>query len=40
MYKLAHTLGQPLSVIEQMSVDEFDHWYTFLRLEIEREKRG
>ena len=32
MYELASRLGQPLSVIQQMTVDEFNHWWTFYRL--------
>jgi hypothetical protein len=36
MYELAQTLGQPLSVVLEMTVDEFHHWYTFLRLKHEK----
>jgi hypothetical protein len=38
MYELAQTLGQPLSVVLEMTVDEFHHWYTFLRLKLEMAK--
>jgi len=32
MYELADRLGQPLQVILDMTVSEFQHWFTFLRL--------
>lgn len=36
MYEIAHTLGQPLSVVLDMTVDEFTHWFTFLRLKFDK----
>lgn len=39
MYELASHLGQPLSVILGMTVDEYHHWYTYLRIKSEREKK-
>ena len=39
MYELAHTLGQPLSVVLEMTVDEFSHWFTFLRLKFDKGKQ-
>ncbi len=35
MFQLAEHLGQPLSVILQMSADEYYHWFTYLRLKAE-----
>jgi hypothetical protein len=35
MFQLAEHLGQPLSVILQMSTDEYYHWFTYLRLKAE-----
>lgn len=35
MYQLAEHLGQPISVILQMSADEYYHWFTYLRLKAE-----
>jgi len=35
MYELASRLGQPLSTIQQMTVDEFNHWWTYFRLKQE-----
>lgn len=34
MYEIAHTLGQPLSVVLEMTSDEFTHWFTFLRIKF------
>jgi hypothetical protein len=39
MYELAEHLGQPLSVILEMTADEYHHWWTFMRLKSERAKR-
>jgi hypothetical protein len=36
MYELAERLGQPLSTIMDMTVAEFDHWWTFLRMKQEK----
>lgn len=35
MFQLAEHLGQPISVILQMSADEYYHWFTYLRLKAE-----
>ncbi len=35
MYELATRLGQTLTTIQQMTVDEFNHWWTFFRLKQE-----
>lgn len=40
MYELAHALGHPLSVILSMTVDEFNHWFTFLRLKHDKGKKN
>jgi hypothetical protein len=40
MYTLADHLGQPLSSILAMTVNEYDHWFTFLRLKGERAKKN
>jgi hypothetical protein len=37
MYSLADYLGQPLSTIYAMTVDEFNHWFTFIKLKREKE---
>tara|TARA_R110000796_G_scaffold109264_1_gene220642 strand:+ start:682 stop:804 length:123 start_codon:yes stop_codon:yes gene_type:complete len=37
MYQLAEHLGQPLSTIYEMTVDEFNHWFTFLKLKRAKE---
>lgn len=37
MYYLADYLGQPLSTIYAMTVDEFNHWFTYIRLKRELE---
>jgi hypothetical protein len=39
MYELADYLGQPLSVILEMTVDEYQHWFTFIRLKSERARK-
>lgn len=36
MYDLADYLKQPLKVIMEMTVSEFDHWHTYLKLKHER----
>jgi hypothetical protein len=36
MYHLAEHLGQPLSTILEMTVTEFNHWFTYLRLKREK----
>lgn len=36
MYELAERLGQPLATILDMTVAEFDHWWTFFK--VKREK--
>tara|TARA_Y100000004_G_scaffold185762_1_gene236410 strand:- start:469 stop:597 length:129 start_codon:yes stop_codon:yes gene_type:complete len=38
MFQLAEHLGQPLSTILAMTVDEYQHWFTYLRLKNERIK--
>lgn len=35
MYELAERLGQPLTTILDMTVSEFDHWWTFFRVKRE-----
>tara|TARA_R100000951_G_scaffold101904_1_gene93770 strand:- start:1 stop:129 length:129 start_codon:yes stop_codon:yes gene_type:complete len=32
MYELASRLGQPLSVVLDMTVTEFEHWFTYYKL--------
>lgn len=39
MYELADKLGQPLSVIMEMTVSEFDHWWTFFKLRQQRQEK-
>jgi len=39
MYQLANHLGQPLSVVLDMTVDEYNHWFTFIKIKTERENR-
>lgn len=36
MYELAERLGQPLSTILEMTVTEFDHWWTFFKIKAEK----
>jgi len=36
MYELANHLGEPLSTVLAMTEDEFNHWWTFLRLRQEK----
>ena len=38
MYNLAEHLGQPLSTILDMTVTEFNHWFTYLRIKGERQQ--
>lgn len=38
MYQLAEHLGQPLSTILAMTVNEFNHWFIYLRIKDERIK--
>jgi hypothetical protein len=42
MYQLAEHLGQPLSTILAMTVNEFTHWFEYLRLKEKKikEKHG
>lgn len=40
MYSLAERLGQPLSAVLAMTMDEYNHWFTFFRLQQERAKRN
>jgi hypothetical protein len=39
MFQLAEHLGQPLSAILEMTVDEFNHWFSYLRIKAERHKK-
>ena len=32
MYELADRLGQPLQVVLDMTVEEYNHWFTFLKV--------
>jgi hypothetical protein len=36
MYQLAEHLGQPLSTVLEMTVDEYQHWFTYLRIKQEK----
>ena len=36
MYELANHLGEPLSTVLAMTEDEFNHWWTFLRIRQEK----
>jgi hypothetical protein len=36
MFELALALGQPLSTIEDMRIEEFDHWQKFFQIRNER----
>lgn len=36
MYELADHLGQPLSTVLSMTENEYNHWWTFLRIRQER----
>ena len=36
MYELANHLGEPLSTVLAMTEDEFNHWWTFLRIRNEK----
>lgn len=40
MYYLAEHLGQPLSVVLDMTADEYHHWFTYLRIKSEKAKRN
>lgn len=40
MYELAYELRQPLSAIFEMTIDEFTHWFTFLKIRHEKAKNG
>jgi hypothetical protein len=35
MFELASRLGQPLSVIMDMTADEFEHWFVYYRIKQE-----
>jgi hypothetical protein len=39
MYELADYLGQPLSVILDMTVSEYEHWFTFIKLKNDRARK-
>ena len=36
MYELANHLGEPLSTVLAMTENEFNHWWTFLRIRQEK----
>jgi hypothetical protein len=40
MYQLAEHLGQPLDTILGMTVDEFNHWFTYLHLKNQKLKEA
>jgi hypothetical protein len=40
MYQLAEHLGQPLSTILSMTVDEFGHWFTYLKIKGQKMKES
>jgi len=40
MYQLAEHLGQPLSTILSMTVDEFSHWFTYLKIKNQKMKES
>jgi hypothetical protein len=39
MYYLAETLGQPLSVVMQMTPSEYSGWFEYFRLKNEQSER-
>lgn len=39
MYYLAEHLGQPLQAVLDMTADEYNHWFTYLKLKAERQKQ-
>lgn len=40
MYQLAEHLGQPLDTILGMTVDEFNHWFTYLGIKNRKIKEA
>lgn len=38
MFQLAEHLGQPLNTILEMTVDEFQHWFTYFRIKASKVK--
>ena len=38
MFHLAEHLGQPLSTVMAMTADEYNHWFTYLKIKAERQK--
>lgn len=40
MYQLAEHLGQPLDTILGMTVDEFNHWFTYLSIKNRKIKEA
>lgn len=38
MFQLAEHLGQPLSTILAMTADEFNYWFTYLRIKNDKIK--
>tara|TARA_Y100000114_G_scaffold94006_1_gene87371 strand:+ start:330 stop:461 length:132 start_codon:yes stop_codon:yes gene_type:complete len=36
MYQLAEHLGQPLSTILNMTVEEFQHWFTYFKIKASK----
>jgi len=40
MYQLAEHLGQPLSTIFGMTVDEYNHWFTYLKIKNQKLKEA
>lgn len=40
MFQLAEHLGQPLSTVLSMTVDEYNHWFTYLKIKAERQKNN
>jgi hypothetical protein len=40
MYQLAEHLGQPLSTVLEMTMDEYNHWFTYLRIKHEKMEKA
>lgn len=39
MYELAERLGQPLQTVLDMTVEEYQHWFTFLKVKAELQRK-
>lgn len=40
MYHLAEHLGQPLQTVLDMTVEEYNHWFAYLKIKALREKNN